>query len=237
MKSKWFELKEEAIKLRKNGMSIGKVERRLGISRSTLSGWFKNIELTPTRKKKLLLDWQNGLVKARKEAVRWHNAQKEKRLKEAKKQAQDVIKSLDTHSLQILELALAMLYLGEGTKKKIETSLGSSDPFILRFFIGALKRLYNVNMEKVGCQLHLRADQNPQAMRRYWAKQLGLSLGSFKHVNIDKRTIGTSTYSNYKGVCSVRCGGAAIQRRLVFLADLFCKQVINKDVYLKNTRP
>jgi len=38
MKSKWYELKPDAIKLRKKGFSIGKIERRLGIPRSTLSG-------------------------------------------------------------------------------------------------------------------------------------------------------------------------------------------------------
>ena len=198
------------MKLRKSGVSIGKIEHHLGIPRSTLSSWFKNIELTPAQKKKLLRDWRNGLVKARKKAVRWHNAQKESRFQEAKKQAQDVINNIDTHNLQILELALAMLYLGEGTKKKIETSLGSSNPFILRFFLGALKRIYNVSIKKVGCQLYLRADQNPQAMRRYWAKQLGLPIASFKQVNIDKRTIGTNTYSNYKG-CVVCDAAAAIR--------------------------
>lgn len=237
MKSKWFELKEEAVRLRKRGISIVKIEHRLGVPRSTLSGWFKNIELTPAQKDKLLQDWRNGLVKARKKAVRWHNTQKENRFREARKQAQDVINCLDAQNLQIIELALAMLYLGEGTKKKIETSLGSSDPFILRFFLGALKRVYNVSVEKVGCQLYLRADQNPQAMKRYWAKQLSLPVANFKNVSIDKRTIGTSTYSNYKGVCSVRYGNAAIQRRLIFLADLFCKQVIDKDVNIENKRP
>jgi len=84
MKSQWYELKDRAIKLRKRGLSIGKIERRLKIPRSTLSGWFKNIELTPKQKEKLLNDWKNGLIKAREKAVLWHNTQKEKRLQEAK---------------------------------------------------------------------------------------------------------------------------------------------------------
>ena len=53
MKSKWYELKENAIKLRQQGFSIGKIERDLGIPRSTLSGWLKNIKLT-ARQKELL---------------------------------------------------------------------------------------------------------------------------------------------------------------------------------------
>ena len=45
MQSKWFELKPTAVKLRRKGFSIGKIEYNLGIPRSTLSGWLKNIEL------------------------------------------------------------------------------------------------------------------------------------------------------------------------------------------------
>ena len=108
MKSKWFELKAEAIKLRKRGFSIGKIERYLGIPRSTLSGWLKDIQLAPAQKKKLLQDWKKALIKARRKAVLWHNAQKEKRLKEAENQAMETIRSIDIADKKILELALAI---------------------------------------------------------------------------------------------------------------------------------
>ncbi|MBI3459052.1 hypothetical protein HY061_02200 [Candidatus Azambacteria bacterium] len=228
MKSKWFELKEEAIKLRENGLSIGKIEHRLGISRSTLSDWFKNIELTSIQKKRLLKDWHDGLVKARKKAIQWHNTQKEERIREAKNQALNILENIDLKKLDILELALAMLYLGEGAKKKVETSLGNSDPLILQFFIVALRKIYNIKTEKIKCDLYLRADQNPLKMRRFWAKQLGLPLKNFVRINLDKRTIGVKTYSYYKGVCSVRCGTVAIQRKLIFLANLFCERMISQ---------
>jgi len=51
MKSKWFELKPSAKKLRKKGLSIGDIERRLKIPRSTLSGWLKDIKLTSKQRK------------------------------------------------------------------------------------------------------------------------------------------------------------------------------------------
>jgi len=134
MKSRWFELKPEAIKLRKEGFSIGKIERRLGVPRSTLSGWLKGIELSKKQKDKLMRDWRNALVKAREKAVLWHNALKEKRLKLAEEQALKIVKTIDISDKKILELALAILYMGEGTKKKLETSIGNSDPLILKFF-------------------------------------------------------------------------------------------------------
>src|SRR3989344_3602666 len=130
MKSKWYEYKSDAIRLRKNGISIVKIEQRLKIPRSTLSGWFRDIKLSEKQKEKLLFSKQQGLIKARKNAIVWHNKQKENRLKEAEEAARKVINSINIADRNILELALAMLYLGEGAKKNTETALGSSSPFI-----------------------------------------------------------------------------------------------------------
>jgi hypothetical protein len=102
MKSRWYELKNDAIKLRKRGISIRKVERHFGIPRSTLSGWFRNIKLEHKQKEKLLQDWKNALIKARKKAILWHNAQKVKRLKEAENQAVEVIKRMNVNDKKCL---------------------------------------------------------------------------------------------------------------------------------------
>ena len=63
MRSRCYELKLRARNLRKNGHSIGGIEHRLGIPRSTLSGWFKDIKLTPQQKKKLFANWKNAIDK------------------------------------------------------------------------------------------------------------------------------------------------------------------------------
>ena len=46
MASKWFDKKEEAIKLRKQGFSYNEIKNKLGVPKSTLSGWFRDILLT-----------------------------------------------------------------------------------------------------------------------------------------------------------------------------------------------
>lgn len=228
MESKWSESKPDVIKLRKEGFSIRKIERRLGIPRSTLSGWLRNIELSQKQKEKLTWDWKKALVKARKKAVLWHNAQKEKRLKLAKEQALKTVEDIDITDKKVLELALAILYMGEGTKKKVETSMGNSDPLILKFFLATLKGLYDFDLRKIKCQLNLRADQNPEKMKRFWSKELGIPINNFGYVNLDKRTVGSKTYPHYKGVCYVLCGNVAIQRKLTYLSEIFCKKIIKK---------
>lgn len=226
MRSKWFKFKEKAIALRKKGLAIKKIEAKLLIPRSTLSEWFRNIDLSASQKEKLLQDWKNGLVKAREKAALWHKAQKEARITYAKQEALKVLAQINTSNINLLELALAILYLGEGSKKQIGTSLGSSDPLILRFYISALRTVYNIDISRIKAELHLRADQDINTVKKYWSQTLGLPLGNFTYVSFDKRTRGSKTYPTYNGVCDIRCGSPEIQRRLIFLSTFFCQKVV-----------
>ena len=212
------------MELRREGNSIGDIEHMLGIPRSTLSGWFRSVPLTKKQHAELKRRAEKGLVKARLGAVRWHNAQKNNRLEEAAKTGSGVLK-LISNDEATLELALAFLYLGEGGKTSGATSLGSSDPRIARFFIRSLQKIYAVPAESIKCYLHLRADQDPEKMKRYWSHELGLPLLNFGKASIDKRTVGRPTYPHYKGVCLMCCGKVEIQRRLMYIANGFCDTV------------
>lgn len=224
MHSRWISLKAEAVAMRKRGRSIKEIEMKLGIRRSTLSGWFRNVSLTKKQSSALQRRWEKGLVSARIEAVKWHNAQKAIRLQEAARAGEETLKRI-TYDSQTLELALAMLYLGEGSKTNDQTSLGSSDPRIARFFINAIHRLYGTPLRDIRCYLHLRADQNPQKLVRYWSRELGLSARNFGKSLMDKRTVKSPTYPRYKGVCAISCGRVAIQRRLMYIANGYCEKL------------
>lgn len=230
MRSKWYELRPKARFLRRRGYSLRHIEHRLGIPRSTLSGWLKHIQLSKTQSEKLQQDWKNALVKARVKAVVWHNTQKELRLREAESAALKTLQYIDHQDKHLLELALAILYLGEGFKKTSGAGIGNSDPELLKFFIVALNKIYAIESRTIKCQLHLRADQSPTAMKKYWSKQLRIPQKNFTSVMIDRRTVGTKTYAEYKGVCILRCGGVAIQRKLIYLGQLYVTKVLTPTV-------
>jgi hypothetical protein len=139
-----------------------------------------------------------------------------------------VLSKIDINNKHILELALAMLCLGEGDKTK-ETNVGSSDPLILKFFIKSLETLFNVNRSDITCQLHLRIDQDEKKIIHYWSKELNIPKSKFRAYK-DKRTAKSRTYPHYKGVCIVRCGKVAIQRRIVHLSKKYCKIVTARSV-------
>lgn len=225
MTSKWFHFKEEALTMRRRGVSTRDVEKKLGIPRSTLSYWFTNIKLHPRYLKRLKMRHDHSLIKARMKAVKWHNEQKMIRMQQASHDAQKTLSQIDSRSNVVAELALSLLYLGEGAKKSDVTAMGNSDPLILRFFVKMMHRLYDVQQSEMKCELHLRADQNSSVLTKYWSETLGIPVSNFRKPSLDKRTLGRTTYTSYKGVCIVSCGRVAIQRKLVYIATTFCNKI------------
>lgn len=223
MKSKWFELKPTAVALRKNGLSINNIEEELGIPRSTLSGWFKDVVMDDSHKARLQKNKEEAWAKARVNSAIWHRAQKAARVAEAEAEAQKVMDRLVIDD-DLLDIAFAMLYLGEGAKNGT-TSLASSDPKILNFVLVALERVYKVPRDIIKCELHLRMDQEKLDIQKYWSKQLNIPIENFKYTAFDKRSLGKPTYDHYKGVCVLQCGNIAIQRKLISLYGLFCDKI------------
>lgn len=215
--------------MRKRGVAIRDVENRLGIRRSTLHYWFRDITLSDYHKQRLKKRADAALVKARVKAVVWHNAQKSKRMKLAYDSAVETLSKINNTDNSTLELALALLYLGEGMKKSGGTAMGNSDPLILRFFVSTLRRLYKIPVSEMRCELHLRADQNPKKITTYWSKTLDIPEKNFTRPTLDMRTVGRPTYLHYKGVCIVRCSRVAIQRKLMYIATAFCEQIAKKE--------
>ena len=218
--------KTRAIQMRKKGASVRDIEKRLTIARSTLSFWFKDVRLSRYHLRQLKRRADKSLIRARKEAVKWHHAQKIERLREAYSGANQTLSRVDYADNLTLELMLAMLYLAEGSKKNSQTLMGNSDPLILNFFVRSIHRLYAVPITAFKCNLHLRADQNPRKMQLFWARSLGIPSKNFGKPLIDKRTMGSATYPHYKGVCAVSCSRVAIQRKLMYIATAYCENSV-----------
>lgn len=226
MVSRSYEFKNKAINLRTEGKSIRDIQTQLGVPRSTLSGWLKDVVLTDRQKKRLNNKARLALVNSRQKALKWHHHQKQLRLTKADTEAEKTLNNIDVNDLNILELALSFLYLGEGAKKEV-TSLGNTNPLILKFFIKSVKKVFP-NSKLGKSELHLRSDQNERKEIDYWSKELNIDKNQFTYIK-DKRVAKSKTYPEYHGVCVVRFTEVAIQRRLVFLSHKFCNIITELD--------
>lgn len=217
MKSRWFNLKGKAILLRKKGCSITHIEKELGINRSTLSGWFKNIQLTETQKERLAQNSKNSLVAAQKKGAQWNADQGSQRRATIREDVEKFIpeKVLDKKTG---ELIMAAFYLAEGSKTESSFCIANSNSAILKGIITLLRYLYSIDESKFRCSLHLRSDQNEKELKTYWSKLLDIPETKFHKTQFDKRVI-KKTYDHYKGVCVLYYHDMALQRRVLYLGE------------------
>lgn len=228
MKSKWFQIKDDAIALRKSGLSIRHIEKTLDIPRSTLSGWFKNVELSKEQKNKLFSDWKNGLVNARKKASLWHKEEANKRRLAIKAEIENFTLGLNIDK-KIGELMLAMFYLAEGGKTENSFVIANSNPQLLKGIISLQRYLYALDESKFRCALHLRKDQNENELKKFWSSNLNIPESQFLKTQFDKRTIKKS-YESYKGVCVLIYYDMALQRRILYLGEKILEIIKNLGV-------
>lgn len=106
-------LRIEAIKLRRNGRSVGEIMQILGISKSTSSHWCREVMLTEKQKK--LLRYKSTLAghKGRMIGAEMNHRKKLDSIEKNYKEASRLIGNLSNRDLLI---AGASLYWGEGSK-------------------------------------------------------------------------------------------------------------------------
>lgn len=218
--------KERAIKLRLLGKSYREISSKLDVARSTLSGWLKNIEITPIQKQKLHQQWIDGLKRARLKAGKRNKQARMNRILASQIYAKQLLENMPLDKSE-LELFLAGLYLGEGFKIKNRMGLGNANPAVVLVFVTLLRKLYPIKEERLRAAVYGRADQNSKSLVRYWSKLLDIPSNQFHKTQLDVRTRDKPTLSNYFGVCAVSYNETSIQRRILAISEEMIKYVNN----------
>jgi hypothetical protein len=199
------EIKEKAIKLRKQGKTYSEIQESLNvvIPKSTLSYWCRGIKLSKKYFERIRKITLRNAQKGREIALVVNRAKREKYLRsvaDRNKHLVNVLKNKD-----IAKIVLAILYLGEGGKNQKGSLLfGNSDPFVISLFLHLLRFCYDVDERKFRCTLQCRADQNIKKLEKFWSQITKIPLTQFYKARVDPRTIGRpSRKKDYKGVCRI----------------------------------
>lgn len=216
-------LKKEAIKLRKKGKTFLEIKKALGVNipQSTLSYWLKNIPLSVKQKQRIDRVVLNNIKKGQLIALKINRLKRQIYLNSVEKRV-NYLKEL-IHNRDVAKIALAMLYLGEGSKtQRGSLMFGNSDPQVIYLFLHLLRKCYDVDESKFRCTLQARADQNIKELERFWSVTTKISLKQFYKARIDPRTIGKiSKKQDYKGVCRIDYFSADIFLELKAIIKLF----------------
>jgi hypothetical protein len=219
--------------LRSQGKTYAEIRAylRIEVPKSTLSAWCKKIPLSSSQIDRINMLNLANLAKARLVAMTANKIKREDFMKGIKKLNTPISKKI--YNPEAAKIALAMLCLGEASKYNILTRsafhLGSSDPRIITIFLALLKKCFNFELEKVRCTVQCRADQNIEALERFWMNISGVPKRLFYKAQIDPRTIGKPTKKkDYKGVLRVDYFDTKVQLELESLSDLIYN-LLSKD--------
>ncbi len=191
--------KQKALELRKKGYSYSQIKEKLGLSKSTLSGWLSDYPLSAKRIQ-MLRDKNPRRIE------KFRNTMKKKKDERLEKVYDKVGKDIGVFSKKDIFVAGWFLYWGEGLKTSSPTfGLSNTDPNMIRFFLRWVEIL-GVPKEKVTITLHLYSDMDINKEIYFWSKELSLPKSCFRKPVIKKTKLSGLTYKNGfgHGTCHVR---------------------------------
>lgn len=173
--------KNEAIKLRKIGKSYSQISVKLGIGKSTLSYWLKDIKISRQAKEKLDSRCNAGtraLIKRNKKQT----IIAEKKAEIIKNKARKEVVDLLSNNLFLIGLSL---YWAEGYKKGAYGSkwkcvdFTNSDPEMIKIMMNFFRVICRVNNEKFKIQLIAHKNININNSIKFWSNITGVSRDQF----------------------------------------------------------
>ncbi len=196
--------REKAVRMRiDQQMGYGTIAKELGVPKSTLSYWLKDLPLSPERVLQLRREaWSRG--EASRELFR-QTMRKKREIREQKIYLEQK-KKLGRLSRQSLFVAGLMLYLAEGTKKDYyKLCLANTDPILVKFFIWWLQEFLNVPKKEIRLQLHLYESMDIKKEEQFWLKETCLKKTQLYKHQIRSLRPGSFSYpeSFRHGTCQI----------------------------------
>jgi transcriptional regulator with XRE-family HTH domain len=171
--------KKQARELRKQkGLSIKEIAKRLGVAKSSVSRWVRDIKLTRRQHNKLRKNVRRASdsnIEKWKEIRATHQENGRRKARE---------KNL-LHSIG------CMLYWAEGWKRNNvnDVAFSNSDVQMLRLFIKFLRECFGVATERILIAINCYTDvYSKDEIERYWISKLGLNRSCLRKTMINKKS-------------------------------------------------
>ena len=155
------------------GRSVQEIARIVGVSRSSVSLWVRDIEMTPE---------QHAALFARNPAYNRQRVGAEAKIvkyRAIRAQSQEDGRAIARRG-DAFHVAGCMLYWAEGGKKRNVAHLSNSDPEVVRFFVRFVRRYFDVRDDgfRVTCNLFADHLERQSEIERFWLETLSLSESS-----------------------------------------------------------
>lgn len=166
--------KLQAIELRKQGMAMGEIAEKVGVAKSSVSYWVRDIELTQSHRAKLNTNGHSieAIEKRRISRLANTKARRDKIIIDAKEEAKRLIDN-PTWCIGIA------LYWGEGGKTQNITRIANSDPVVIKTMMHFFREVCKVPEEKFHGHIHAFENCDVEKIETYWAKVANMPQSKF----------------------------------------------------------
>lgn len=171
--------------MRKMGESIGSIKLKLGVSKSSVSLWCSDIELTTEQRDCLIESDRRGGAIGRAKASISIRKERLNRMSKYMVKGRKMVGQMSNRDLFLVGIAL---YWAEGDKKNRRLKFTNSDPEMIKIWIKWLKECLKVPRDDIYCylginQLHLK---RVEIVEKYWSDVSGIPLENFRKVSLKK---------------------------------------------------
>jgi len=215
-----LELKMRARELRKRGLSIKEIEKKLKVSRSSVSLWVCDIKLTKKQIRRLYLNKKTGVLKGSIIAAMNKIKARENLTRQLIDKGKKEIKKISKRDKFIAGIAL---YYGEGGKTDGEVSFTNSDPYAIKFMINWLRIFCRAPQDRLRGSLYLHDNLDKRKAEQYWSRITKIPLSQFTKAYIVKNNpnILRKTKHSY-GVFRIKISDYRLQRiTMVWISGVF----------------
>lgn len=203
----------KAIKLRKRGFSYKEIMQRVpNLSKSTISGWCKYMELSPKEQKLLEERVKTRIEKGRIKAGIKLRENRIKRMNKTIDEAEKQVSKLVKNPLFLIGL---ILYWSEGTQKTNTFSFINSDPLVIKIMIEWIEKICKIPKDKIRLGLYIHKIYAHENCERFWSKQSGIPITQFCKTVYKPTPHKIKRNPDYKGCLRIQCGGVDLFRRFL----------------------
>jgi transcriptional regulator with XRE-family HTH domain len=199
------EEQDEARLLRKQGLSLKEITKKLGVAKSSVSVWTKDIVLTTEQKTQLTAHGVSYSVIEQRRLTRLQNENRRKNLL-----IEDARKEVKPLTLSDLKYLGAMLYWAEGGKTQGMVRFSNSDPEMIKLMMMFFRQVCEVPEKKFKGYIHIHPHLDHKKAEQYWSLLTGVPLDQFfktyripnKSSKNKKDTLPYGTFDIY--ICDVK---------------------------------
>jgi len=178
-----LELKLKAQELRKKGFSIKEIQKRLKVSRSSVSIWVRDIRLSRAQLRELYLNKKTGGLKGSIIAAMNKIRKREELTKRLNKEGMREIGKLSKRDRFITGVSM---YFAEGDKGGKNVSFSNSDPRAIKFMANWFRCVCKVPKRKLRASIYLHDNLDEQKAKKFWSNLIKIPLNQFRKTYIVK---------------------------------------------------